>query len=341
MRQNSVIMITGGTGSFGSTMAKVALAEGCREVRIFSRDELKQHEMRVAFADNRMKFILGDVRNYSSVAESMQGVDYVFHAAALKQVPSCEYFPEEAVLTNVFGSKNVIDAAIKNGVKSIVCLGTDKAVYPINAMGMTKALMEKIAVSSSRNCGPGATVVTCVRYGNVMYSRGSVIPHFIGQMKAGQDMTVTVPEMTRFMLSLRDAIDLVKYAMENGEQGQIFIRKAPACTVVDLAQALKELFNSPAKIRIIGVRHGEKMHETLANKEELIRSIDKGLYYVIQPDGRDLNYEQYFTQGDTREAGIQDYTSENTTRLNVEQTKELLMTLPEVRAQVERAGDGK
>jgi UDP-glucose 4-epimerase len=326
-----VVLITGGTGSFGKTMANYLLDRGCKEIRILSRDEAKQEEMRIAYGRPELKFYIGDVRDRQSVDKAMRGVDLVFHAAALKQVPSCEFFPLEAVKTNVLGSQNVIDSAVEAGVKSVVCLSTDKAVMPVNAMGMTKALMEKTAQAASRQLGEGETTVSCVRYGNVMCSRGSVIPLFIKQIKEGKPLTITEASMTRFMLSLPDAIELVNFAFENARQGDIFIKKAPACTVKLLAETLLEIFGADNELRIIGMRHGEKLYETLASREELRRSEDMGDYYRVSFDDRDLNYGKYFTEGDVEEAAVDDYHSHNTYQLNKQELKELLLTLPEVR----------
>ena len=329
---NSTILITGGTGSFGSKMTRKLLNNSkFREIRIFSRDELKQENMRIEINDPRVKFFLGDVRDRSSVDYAMSGVDMVFHAAALKQVPSCEFFPMQAVQTNVNGSANVVQSSIAAGVKSMVCLSTDKAVYPINAMGMSKALMEKVAQSYSRENESGNTTVSIVRYGNVMYSRGSVIPLFVKQMAQGKELTVTNPDMTRFMLSLETAVELVEFAWLNAKPGDVFVRKAPACTVHDLAVAMTELFNSNVGINVIGERHGEKLFEVLASNSELRRSEDMGDYLRVTMDGRDLNYSKYYSEGDTR-TELEDYTSHNTDRLTIPQVKELLLTLPEVRA---------
>jgi UDP-glucose 4-epimerase len=325
------VLITGGTGSFGKTMANYLLDRGCKEIRILSRDEAKQEEMRIAYGRPELKFYIGDVRDRHSVDKAMRGVDLVFHAAALKQVPSCEFFPLEAVKTNILGSQNVIDSAVEAGVKSVVCLSTDKAVMPVNAMGMTKALMEKTAQAASRQLGEGETTVSCVRYGNVMCSRGSVIPLFIKQIKEGKPLTITEASMTRFMLSLPDAIELVNFAFENARQGDIFIKKAPACTVKLLAETLLEMFGANNELRIIGMRHGEKLYETLASREELRRSEDMGDYYRVSFDDRDLNYGKYFTEGDVEEAAVDDYHSHNTYQLNKQELKELLLTLPEVR----------
>jgi len=325
------VLITGGTGSFGKTMANYLLDRGCKEIRILSRDEAKQEEMRIAYGRPELKFYIGDVRDRQSVDKAMRGVDLVFHAAALKQVPSCEFFPLEAVKTNILGSQNVIDSAVEAGVKSVVCLSTDKAVMPVNAMGMTKALMEKTAQAASRQLGEGEATVSCVRYGNVMCSRGSVIPLFIKQIKEGKPLTITEASMTRFMLSLPDAIELVNFAFENARQGDIFIKKAPACTVKLLAETLLEMFDADNELRIIGMRHGEKLYETLASREELRRSEDMGDYYRVSFDDRDLNYGKYFTEGDVEEAAVDDYHSHNTYQLNKQELKELLLTLPEVR----------
>ena len=331
--ESKIILVTGGTGSFGKTMVKYLLSEGVSEVRVFSRDEAKQEFMRIAYNEDRLKFYIGDVRDFASINSAMKGVDYVFHAGALKQVPSCEFFPMQAVLTNIQGSDNVIRAATENKVKSIVCLSTDKAVYPVNAMGMSKAMMEKVAQSHARNLTEGETIISCVRYGNVMYSRGSVIPLFIKSIKDGEALTITAPQMTRFLMSLPQSVDLVKYAFSNAKQGDIFIQKAPACTVSDLATALIELFGSDSKIQLIGVRHGEKMYEALASAEELSRSIDHGDYYQIQMDSRDLNYKKYFSEGDM-DIPDNDYTSDNTNRLGVQEVKELLLMLPEVQEEL-------
>ena len=325
------VLITGGTGSFGKTMANYLLDRGCKEIRVLSRDEAKQEEMRIAYGRPELKFYIGDVRDRQSVDKAMRGVDLVFHAAALKQVPSCEFFPLEAVKTNILGSQNVIDSAVEAGVKSVVCLSTDKAVMPVNAMGMTKALMEKTAQAASRQLGEGETTVSCVRYGNVMCSRGSVIPLFIKQIKEGKPLTITEASMTRFMLSLPEAIELVNFAFENARQGDIFIKKAPACTVKLLAETLLEMFDADNELRVIGMRHGEKLYETLASREELRRSEDMGDYYRVSFDDRDLNYGKYFTEGDVEEAAVDDYHSHNTYQLNKQELKELLLTLPEVR----------
>ena len=335
---NATILITGGTGSFGNTLLRGLLPYGIREIRVFSRDELKQEHMRIEHADPRIRFYIGDVRDPHGLSKAMAGVDFAFHAAALKQVPSCEFFPMQAVMTNVIGSSNVVDAAIANDVKRVVCLSTDKAVYPINAMGMSKALMEKVTLAAARANSAGKTVLASVRYGNVMYSRGSVIPLFIQQIRARRPLTVTVPEMTRFLLPLPLAIELVTFAFEHAKQGDLFVRKAPACTVQVLVEALQDLFGTSVPVNVIGIRHGEKIFETLATREELIKSEDMGDYYRVPMDGRDLNYSKYVTEGDVTEARIDDYTSHNTERLDVEGTKKLLLTLPEVRAELASAG---
>ena len=320
-------MITGGTGSFGNTVLKRFLSSDVREIRIFSRDEKKQEEMRISLNNPKLKFYIGDVRDYDSVYQAMKGVDYVFHAAALKQVPSCEFYPSEAVRTNVLGSENVIRAAIARGVKRVVMLSTDKAVYPINVMGISKAMMEKFMVAKARMQAETETVLCATRYGNVMASRGSVIPLFIDQIKSSNPLTVTDPNMTRFLMSLEDSVDLVIYAFQHGKQGDIFVQKAPASTVEDLAQALKELFVSKVPVRVIGTRHGEKLYESLISREEMAKAIDMGKYYRIPADNRDLNYSHYFSEGEEKISHLEDYTSHNTQRLNVEEIKELLMKL--------------
>lgn len=327
MFKNKVLMITGGTGSFGNTVLKRFLSTEVREIRIFSRDEKKQEEMRTAFNNQNLKFYIGDVRNYSSLHQAMKGVDYVFHAAALKQVPSCEFYPMEAVSTNIIGANNVISAAIANNVKRVVMLSTDKAVYPINAMGLSKAMMEKVMVARARMQDQGETVFCATRYGNVMASRGSVIPLFVSQLKTGKPLTITDPNMTRFLMSLEDSVDLVLYAFEHGAQGDIFVQKAPACTVADLVQGLKEIFDKDSLVRVIGTRHGEKLYESLVSREEMARAEDKGDYYRIPADNRDLNYNKFFSDGETIVSDLDDYTSHNTKRLSVEQVKDLLLKL--------------
>jgi len=338
--KSSLALITGGTGSFGRQMTDHLLKLGCEQIRILSRDEAKQDEMRNEYASDALQFYIGDVRSRQSVDEAIQDVDYVFHAAALKQVPSCEFFPLEAVRTNVLGSSNVINAAIAAGVKQAVCLSTDKAVLPVNAMGMSKALMEKTVQAAARTVKDGGAVVSTVRYGNVMYSRGSVIPLFIEQIKQGKPLTVTEPSMTRFMLALGDAVELVEFAFNHARPGDLFIKKAPACTVQELAEALLDLFDSNSEIRVIGMRHGEKLYETLATAEELRRSEDLGGYYRVTPDSRDLNYASYYTEGDTGEVSVEDYHSHNTHRLSRQELKELLAGLPGVKSELDawRAG---
>lgn len=331
MFNDKVIIITGGTGSFGNAVLNRFLHTDVKEIRIFSRDEKKQDDMRKAYNNLKIKFHIGDVRDYESVANAMIGVDFVFHAAALKQVPSCEFFPIQAVKTNILGAENVIRAAIANQVKKVVVLSTDKAVYPINAMGMSKAMMEKVMVAYSRQQPEGGTVLCGTRYGNVMASRGSVIPLFIEQIKAGKPITITDPDMTRYLMSLEEAVELVVYAYQNGVQGDIFVQKSPASTVKDLAQALIEMFRAKTEIKIIGTRHGEKKHETLVNREEMAKAIDLPGYYRIPADTRDLNYDKFFDSGEAKVAEIHDYTSENTHRLRVSEIKEKLLTLDYVR----------
>ncbi|NSW82991.1 MAG: polysaccharide biosynthesis protein [Syntrophothermus sp.] len=329
------LLITGGTGSFGNAVLKRFLHTDVREIRIFSRDEKKQDDMRKALKNPKVKFFIGDVRDYNSVATAMVGVDYVFHAAALKQVPSCEFFPMEAVKTNIMGTENVLNAAIEHGVKKVVCLSTDKAVYPINAMGMSKALMEKVMVAKSRIVDPDKITICGTRYGNVMASRGSVIPLFVEQIKTGQPLTVTDPNMTRFLMSLEEAVELVLFAFKNTNPGDIFVQKAPAATIGDLALALKELFQADNEIKIIGTRHGEKLHETLLTREEMAYAEDLGKYYRIPPDDRDLNYDKYFVKGEEKISRAREYTSENTERLNVNQIKEKLLNLEYIRQELE------
>jgi len=325
--KDKVLLITGGTGSFGNAVLKRFLNTDIGEIRIFSRDEKKQDDMRRFYKNDKIKFYIGDVRDLASVKNAMYGVDYVFHAAALKQVPTCEFFPLEAVKTNVLGTDNVLTAAIECGVKKVICLSTDKAVYPINAMGISKAMMEKVLIAKSRTVSPDKTLICGTRYGNVMASRGSVIPLFVQQIKSGQPITVTNPNMTRFLMSLDEAIDLVLFAFEHAQSGDIFVQKAPACTIGDLAQALKEIFDADNEIKIIGTRHGEKLYETLLSKEEFLVAEDLGRYYRVPADNRDLNYDKYFVQGDERLSVGQEYNSNNTERLNVEQIKEKLLAL--------------
>lgn len=327
MFDDSVLMITGGTGSFGNTVLKRFLNTEVREIRIFSRDEKKQEDMRIELRNSKLKFHIGDVRNLDSVVQAMKGVDYVFHAAALKQVPSCEFHPMEAVRTNVIGTDNVLQAANLNGVKRVVVLSTDKAVYPINAMGISKAMAEKLMVARARMQLPGEAVVCATRYGNVMTSRGSVIPLFVSQIKAHQPLTVTDPKMTRFLMSLEHSVDLVLYAFHHGQQGDIFVQKAPASTIADLAEALRGLFKSDVPVQIIGTRHGEKLFESLISREEMAHAQDMGDYYRISADNRDLNYAKYFSEGEERISQLDDYTSHNTRRLNVKQIEDLLLSL--------------
>lgn len=331
---DKTILITGGTGSFGHAFLDFLVQKGFGEIRIFSRDELKQEQMRIELGNPKVRFYIGDVRERDSVMDAMRGVDYVFHAAALKQVPSCEFFPMQAVSTNVIGSHNVVEGAVASGVERVICLGTDKAVYPVNAMGITKALMEKVAQSVARTVPDEKTTIASVRYGNVMCSRGSVIPLFMKQIIAGHPVTVTEGAMTRFLLPLRDAIKLVVHAFQEAEQGDILVRKAPACSITDLVAALGVLFQSEPEVKVIGMRHGEKLHETLVSREELLRSQDMGDYYRIKMDGRDLNYSNYFTKGNLAEAEVEDYTSANTKQLSVDETIALLKSLPEVMSEL-------
>lgn len=326
MFKGKTLLITGGTGSFGHTVLKTFLDSDIKEIRIFSRDEKKQDDMRRAHKSDKLKFYIGDVRNLESVRDAMKGVDFVFHAAALKQVPSCEFFPMEAMRTNVIGTDNVLEAAIEEGVKKVVCLSTDKAAYPINSMGITKALMEKVAVAKSRNIDPAQTTISITRYGNVMASRGSVIPLFVEQIKAGLPITVTDPDMTRFMMNLTESVDLVLFAFKNAKQGDLFVQKSPAATIETVAQALKQLFKAPNEIRIIGTRHGEKAHETLLTREERAHAVDMSNYYRVPADARDLNYDKYFVKGSHKVEEMEEYTSANTERLNVPQLIKKLMT---------------
>lgn len=332
MFTNKTLLITGGTGSFGNAVLKRFLNSDIKEIRIFSRDEKKQDDMRHQLQNPKVKFYIGDVRDKRSVDTAMMGVDYVFHAAALKQVPSCEFFPIQAVRTNVLGTENVLDSAIQYGVKNVVVLSTDKACYPINAMGISKAMMEKVAIAKGRALGQGAaTTICCTRYGNVMASRGSVIPLWIEQMKAGNDITITDPNMTRFMMTLDDAVDLVLYAFEHGENGDLFVQKAPAATLDVLANALIGLYQAKSKIRVIGTRHGEKLYESLVTREEMVKSVDMGKYYRIPCDTRDLNYDKYFVEGQPEVSVIEDYHSHNTQRLTVEEMQTLLLKLDLIR----------
>ncbi len=341
MFKGKSLLITGGTGSFGNAVLKRFLDSEITEIRIFSRDEKKQDDMRKKLKIDKVKFYIGDVRNLESIRDAVKGVDYIFHAAALKQVPSCEFFPMEAVRTNILGNTNVLTAAIDEGVKKIVCLSTDKAAYPINAMGTSKAMMEKVIIARSRNINPRATTICCTRYGNVMASRGSVIPLFIKQIKSNQSITVTDPDMTRFLMNLDEAVDLVLFAFNNAQQGDLFIQKSPACTLGDLAQAIKQLFKSDIAIKIIGTRHGEKAHETLMTREETVKSEDLGKYYRIPADNRDLNYEKYFEDGSKKVSEVEEYTSHNTVRLNVKGTIEKLKTVDYVQLELRKAGISK
>jgi len=330
---DKILLITGGTGSFGNAVLRRFLNSGIKEIRIFSRDEKKQDDMRHELQNEKIKFYIGDVRDKRSVDGAMNGVDYIFHAAALKQVPSCEFFPMQAVRTNVIGTENVLDSAIERGVKRVVVLSTDKACYPINAMGISKAMMEKVAIAKGRALGEQAKTVICItRYGNVMASRGSVIPLWIEQIKAGKEITITDPNMTRFMMTLDDAVDLVLYAFRNGNNGDLFIQKAPAATLVTLAESLKELYNADTSIRIIGTRHGEKLYESLVTREEMAKAVDMGNYFSIPCDDRDLNYDKYFIEGQKDISEISDYHSHNTYRLNINEMKELLLKLDIVKA---------
>lgn len=321
------ILITGGTGSFGNAVLEGFLDTGVREIRVFSRDEKKQDDMRNAILSEKVKYYIGDVRDYRSVLDAVEGVDYIFHAAALKQVPSCEFYPLEAVKTNVLGTENVLNAAIAHKVKRVVVLSTDKSVYPINAMGISKAMMEKVMVAKSRTIVDDTTVLCGTRYGNVMASRGSVIPLFVQQIKEGKPLTITDPNMTRFLMSLKDAVELVVYAYQNGKQGDVFVQKAPASTVQDLATALLELFGAKNKIQVIGTRHGEKLYETLLTREEMARACDCGNYYCVPADNRDLNYSKYFNEGEKTVSLKEDYNSHNTQRLGVSEIKKLLLKL--------------
>ena len=330
---NKTLLITGGTGSFGNAVLKRFLETDIKEIRIFSRDEKKQDDMRKKYQSSKLKFYIGDVRDYTSILNATRGVDYIYHAAALKQVPSCEFHPMEAVKTNVIGTENVLEAAIQNHVKRIVCLSTDKAVYPINAMGISKAMMEKVIVAKSRNLEDVDTTICCTRYGNVMASRGSVIPLFVDQIRQGKPLTITDPDMTRFMMTLDDAVDLVLYAFEHGQNGDIFVQKAPAATIHVLAQALTQLLNVPDHpISIMGTRHGEKAFEALLSREEMVVALDQGYYYRVPADQRDLNYSKYVEDGDLKITQYEDYNSHNTERLDVEGMKKLLLKLEFIRA---------
>lgn len=338
MFKGKTLLITGGTGSFGNAVLKRFLNTDLKEIRIFSRDEKKQDDMRKLYSNDKVKFYIGDVRNIESLRDAVKGVDYIFHAAALKQVPSCEFFPMEAVRTNVIGTDNVLTAAIDAGVKKIVCLSTDKAAYPINAMGTSKAMMEKVIVAKSRNVDPKDTVISCTRYGNVMASRGSVIPLFIDQIKSKKPITITDPNMTRFLMNLDEAVDLVLFAFKNANQGDLFVQKSPASTVGDLAIAIKDLFKSKVEIKIIGTRHGEKAHETLMTREEKVKSEDMGNYFRVPADTRDLNYDKYFEDGDKKVTEAEEYTSYSTKRLSVSETIEKLLTVDDVIKELKVSG---
>ncbi|AHW61320.1 UDP-glucose 4-epimerase [Draconibacterium orientale] len=335
MFKNKTLLITGGTGSFGNAVLNRFLDTDIKEIRIFSRDEKKQDDMRHRLNNPKVKFYIGDVRDKRSVDGAMMGVDYIFHAAALKQVPSCEFFPTQAVRTNVFGTENVLDSAIQHVVKNVVVLSTDKAAYPINAMGISKAMMEKVAIAKGRALGKdAATTICCTRYGNVMASRGSVIPLWVKQIKEGNDITITDPNMTRFMMTLEDAVDLVLYAFQNGENGDLFVQKAPAATLDVLAEALKGLYKKDTTVRVIGTRHGEKLYETLVTREEMAKHVDRGNYFRIPCDDRDLNYDKYFEEGEEKISKLEDYHSHNTRRLDIKGMQELLLKLPLVRKDV-------
>ncbi|MBE6380222.1 MAG: NAD-dependent epimerase/dehydratase family protein [Lentisphaerae bacterium] len=341
MFKDKTLLITGGTGSFGNAVLRRFLDSNVKEIRIFSRDEKKQDDMRHELQNPKVKFYIGNVRDRQSVDSAVRGVDYIFHAAALKQVPSCEFFPLQAVQTNVIGTNNVLESAAAHGVKNIVVLSTDKAAYPINAMGISKAMMEKVAIAKGRELGlNAATTVCCTRYGNVMASRGSVIPLWVEQIKAGNPITITDPEMTRFMMTLDDAVDLVIYAWQHGENGDLFVQKAPAATLTTLATALKELYNSDAEVRCIGTRHGEKLYETLVTREEMAKAVDMDRYFRIPCDTRDLNYDKYFSIGNEKAAQVEDYHSHNTRRLDVEGMKELLLKLKFIRQDLGLGDEG-
>ncbi|MDA8083442.1 MAG: polysaccharide biosynthesis protein [Nitrospiraceae bacterium] len=335
MFDNKTLLITGGTGSFGNAVLRRFLDTEIKQIRIFSRDEKKQEDLRIKLKNDKVKFFIGDVRNYDSIRAAMEGVDYVFHAAALKQVPSCEFYPMEAVRTNVLGAENVLNSAVAANVKKVIVLSTDKAVYPINAMGLSKAMMEKLMVAKSRMTDPDKTILCATRYGNVMASRGSVIPLFVSQIKEGKPLTVTDPNMTRFLMSIEDAVDLVLYAFNNAKQGDLFVQKAPASTIADLAAAIKGLMNRDNEVKIIGTRHGEKLYETLVTREELAKAEDLGGYYRVPVDGRDLNYNKYFIEGEEQVSHTEDYNSHNTRRLNVQEVKDLLSGLYYMKQELE------
>ena len=329
--KNKILMVTGGTGSFGTTIIKSLLSKSLKEIRVFSRDEKKQEDMRILYKNRKIKFYIGDVRNFQSINQAMRGVDYVFHAAALKQVPSCEFYPMEAVRTNILGTENVLNSAIENNVKRVVVLSTDKAVYPINAMGISKAMMEKLMISKANLSGKNKTILCATRYGNVMGSRGSVMPLFIDLIKNGKPITITDPQMTRFMMSLKDSVNLVLHAFEHAKQGDIFVQKAPSATVADIAKVLNEIFGKKENIQIIGTRHGEKLYESLLSREEMIRAQDLKNFYRIPSDNRDLNYSKYFVKGKKSISKSKDYTSHNTEILKSKELKKLLMTLDFIR----------
>lgn len=340
MFNNKTLLITGGTGSFGNTVLKRFLDTDVKEIRVFSRDEKKQEDMRIALSNDKVKFYIGDVRDYASLSQAMTGVDYIFHAAALKQVPSCEFFPMEAVKTNILGTENVLNAAIANGVKRVVVLSTDKAVYPINAMGMSKAMSEKLLIAKSRMISSTAETIICAtRYGNVMASRGSVIPLFVSQIKLGLPLTLTDPNMTRFLMSLEDSVDLVLHAFKHAAQGDIFVQKAPASTVADLALTLQEIFGSKNSVKVIGTRHGEKLYESLISREEMAKSEDMGKYYRIPADNRDLNYDKYAFSGEEDVSRLDDYTSHNTERLSLLAIKKLLLELDYIQSELRSVGN--
>jgi len=330
------LLITGGTGSFGNAVLKRFQNSNIKEIRIFSRDEKKQDDMRMEYKNEKIKYYIGDVRHFDSINQALKGVDFIFHAAALKQVPSCEFYPMEAVRTNILGAENVLEAAIQNKVKRVVVLSTDKAVYPINAMGLSKAMMEKLMISKSRLLDRNTQIFCATRYGNVMASRGSVIPLFVRQIKEGKPITITDPKMTRFMMSLDQSVELVEFAFKHSDCGDIFVQKAPASTIEDLAMAIKEIFNASNTIKIIGTRHGEKLYETLCNREEMAKAVDMGDFFKIPADNRDLNYAKYFANGEMKTSQVEDYNSHNTTRLSLEQTKQLLLSLDYIQNELKK-----
>lgn len=335
MFKNKTLLITGGTGSFGNAILRRLINEDFQEIRIFSRDEKKQEDMRIAFNNTKLRFYIGDVRNFDSINEAMKNVDFVFHAAALKQVPSCEFYPMEAIRTNILGAENALNAAIANNVKRMIVLSTDKAVYPINAMGISKAMMEKLMVAKARLATDNETIFCATRYGNVMASRGSVIPLFVQQIKENRPITITEPTMTRFLMSLEDSVDLVLHAFKHGQEGDIFVQKSPACTIEVLAHALKKIFNADNEIKYLGTRHGEKHYESLVSSEEMAKAIDIGKYYRIPADNRDLNYASFFVEGDKKIAKLSDYTSDNTERLDLNQVVEKLLNLDFIKEQLD------